>query len=57
MGGTNNCERLELKVRPVRFNKEGKIMEELSEDIGPVSEVQEKYNGLWLGYVILSYIC
>ena len=31
-------------------------MEELSEDVGPVSEVQEKDNGLWLGSVILLYI-
>ncbi|CBI28988.3 Protein strictosidine synthase-like 10 [Vitis vinifera] len=52
----NNCGRPEVKVRPVRLNKEGKIVEELSVDVGPLSEVQEKNNSLWLGYVILSYI-
>ena len=31
-------------------------MEELSEDVGPVSEVQEKDNSLWLGSVIFPYI-
>ncbi|KAJ9707535.1 hypothetical protein PVL29_002531 [Vitis rotundifolia] len=52
----NNCGRPELKVRSVKLNKEGKIMEELSEDVGPLSEVQEKDNGLWLGSVILPYL-
>ena len=52
----NNCGRPEVKVRPVRLNKEGKIVEELSVDVGPLSEVQEKNNSLWLGSVILSYI-
>ena len=52
----NNCGRPELKVRSVRLNEEGKIMEELSEDVGPVSEVQEKDNSLWLGSVIFPYI-
>ena len=31
-------------------------MEELSQDVGPVSEVQEKDNSLWLGSVIYFYI-
>lgn len=52
----NNCGRAELKVRPVRLNKEGKMMEEVREDVGPVSEVQEKDGSLWLGSVILSYV-
>uniref|UniRef100_F6HW34 Strictosidine synthase conserved region domain-containing protein n=1 Tax=Vitis vinifera TaxID=29760 RepID=F6HW34_VITVI len=42
----NNCGRPEVKVRPVRLNKEGKIVEELSVDVGPLSEVQEKDNSL-----------
>ena len=31
-------------------------MEELSQDVGPVTEFQEKDNSLWLGSVIYSYI-
>ena len=31
-------------------------MEELTEDIGPDSEVQEKDIGLLLGYVVFSYV-
>ena len=49
----NNCGIPELKVKSIRINKEGHIVEELTEDVGPVSEVQEKDNDLWLGYVIL----
>ncbi|KAJ9707538.1 hypothetical protein PVL29_002534 [Vitis rotundifolia] len=52
----NNCGISELKVRPVKLNKEGKVMEEISEDVGPVSEFYEKDNSLWLGSVILSYV-
>ena len=40
----------------MKLNEEGKIMEELNQDIGPVSEVQEKDNSLWLGSVIYSYL-
>ena len=46
----------ELKVKPIKINKEGQMVEELTEDVGPVIEVQEKDNGLWLGYVIFSYV-
>ena len=52
----NNCGIPELKVKPIRLNVEGKIVEELSQDVGPVSEVQEKDNSLWLGSVIYSYV-
>ena len=31
-------------------------MEELIEEVGSVSEVQEKDNGLWLGSVVFSYV-
>ena len=40
-----NCGIPEVKVKQVRFNEEGKIVEKLSQDVGPVSEVQEKDNG------------
>lgn len=52
----NNCGIPELKVKPVKLNGEGKVIEELNEDVGPLSEVQERDNGLWLGSVVLSYI-
>ena len=31
-------------------------MEELSEDIGPTNEVQEKDDSLFLGFVVFSYV-
>ena len=40
----NNCGIPEVKVNPVRLNEERKIVEKLSQDVGPVSEVQEKDN-------------
>ena len=52
----NNCGIPELKVKPIKLNEQGKIVEELSQDVGPVSEVQEKNNSLWLGSVIYSYV-
>ena len=52
----NNCRIPELKVKPIKINKEGQMVEKLTEDVGPVSEVQEKDNGLWLGHVIFSYV-
>ena len=52
----NNCGIPELKVKPIRINKEGQIVEELADDVGPVSEVQEKDNGLWLGSVVFPYV-
>ena len=44
--GQNNCGILELKVKPIRLNKEWKMVEELGEDVGPMSEVQNKENDL-----------
>ena len=44
--GQNNCGRLELKVKPIRLKKEWKMVEELGEDVGPMSEVQNKENDL-----------
>ena len=32
------------------------MVEELTEDVGPVSEVQKTDNGLWLGYVVFSFV-
>ena len=52
----NNCGIPELKVQPIKINKEGQMVEELIEDVGPINEVQEKDNGLWLGYVVFSYV-
>ena len=42
----NKCGIPELKVKPIKLNEQGKIVEELSQDVGPVSEVQEKNNSL-----------
>ena len=44
--GQNNCGILELKVKPIRLNKEWKMVEDLGEDVGPMSEVQNKENDL-----------
>ena len=54
----NNCGIPRLKFKPIRINKEGQMVEELTEDVGPMSEVQEKYNGLWLfcGFLICRCI-
>ena len=52
----NNYGIPELKVKPIRLDEQRKIMEELSQDVSPVSALQEKDNILWLGYVIYSYV-
>ena len=52
----NECGISELKFKPIRINKKGQIVEELTENVSHVSEVQEKDNNLWLGYVVFSYV-
>ena len=45
----NNCGIPELKVKWIRLDEEGKILEELRQDVGPVSALQEKDSSLRLG--------